>query len=106
MSYVQMNAVYHLSAVFFTMFQGKAQAIKQYQGEKCKFWFSVCSDFQGEPRAPLFLLNTCCKKEAEFLSSILQGNKKGWWGLKEGKKDRDDSKEVISLCTACLAVDE
>lgn len=67
MSYVQMNAVY-LSAVVFTMFQGKAQATKQYQGEKYKFCFSVCCAFQEEMNTSPFLLSTRCKKEAEFLS--------------------------------------
>lgn len=54
MSYVQMKVVYLVYVVypstvktmFFTMFQGEAQTIKQYQGEKCKFWFSACSAFQ------------------------------------------------------------
>lgn len=67
MSYVQMNAVC-LSAVVFTMFQGKAQAIKQYQGEKYKFCFSVCCAFQEGTNTSPFLLSMCGKKEAEFLS--------------------------------------
>ena len=79
MLYVQMNAVYP-SVMFFTVFQGKAQAIKQYQGEKCKFWFSVCSASREGLSASPFLLSTCCNEEAEFLSSNLERNKKRWWG--------------------------
>lgn len=50
MLYVQMNAVY-LSAVFFTVFWGKAQAVKHTKGrsESSVFQFAVPSKREWEP---------------------------------------------------------
>lgn len=99
-----MNAVYP-SAVLFTMLQGKAQAIKQYQGEKCKFRFSVCSAFQEELRASPSVLSTSCKK-AEFLSSNLQGNKKDSGWVEGRKKNPEMTLKKLCNCTVCEPIDE
>lgn len=73
MPYVQINAVYP-SVVLFTLFWGKARAIKHTErgSERSGFQCAVHSKRES------FLLSICCK-ELEFLSLHCQENKKRWW---------------------------